>query len=76
MGLPTQGGTTPNVGSGYVDPTNPDYDYGPCDTDRRHLFNMTIGVQTPDFENAVASASRRTGACSASRASSRAAGST
>ena len=28
MGLPTQGGTTPNVGSGYVDPTNPDYDGG------------------------------------------------
>jgi hypothetical protein len=51
MGLPTQGGTTPNVGTGYVDPTNPEYDYGPCDTDRRHLFNMTLQVRTPDFRN-------------------------
>jgi len=49
MGLPTQGGTTPNVGTGYVDPTNPDYDYGPCDTDRRHLFNLTFLARTPDF---------------------------
>ncbi|HEV8397523.1 MAG TPA: carboxypeptidase-like regulatory domain-containing protein [Vicinamibacterales bacterium] len=53
MGLPTQGGTTPNVGSGYVDPTNPDHDYGPCDTDRRHLVNLTLGVRTPDFRNAA-----------------------
>jgi hypothetical protein len=53
MGLPTQGGTTPNVGTGYVDPTNPDYDYGPCDTDRRHLLNMTVGARTPDFRNPV-----------------------
>ena len=51
MGLPTQGGTTPNVGTGYVDPTNPEYDYGPCDTDRRHLFNMTLQVRTPEFHN-------------------------
>jgi len=53
MGLPTQGGTTPNVGTGYVDPTNPDYDYGPCDTDRRHLFNLTFLARTPDFRNSV-----------------------
>jgi hypothetical protein len=53
MGHPTQGGTTPNVGTGYVDPTNIDYDYGPCDTDRRHLFNMTLGVRSPDFENPI-----------------------
>ena len=53
MGLPTQGGTTPNVGTRLRrSRPNPDYDYGPCDTDRRHLFNMTLGVQTPDFENA------------------------
>jgi len=51
MGLPTQGGTTPNVGTGYVDPTNPAYDYGPCDTDRRHLFNMALIWMTPDFQN-------------------------
>jgi hypothetical protein len=53
MGHPTQGGTTPNVGSGYVDPTNIDYDYGPCDIDRRHILNMTVGVQTPTFSNAT-----------------------
>ena len=51
MGLPTQGGTTPNVGTGYVDPANPEYDYGPCDTDRRHLFNMALVWMTPDFRN-------------------------
>jgi hypothetical protein len=51
MGLPTQGGTTPNVGTGYVDPANPDHDYGPCDTDRRHLFNLTLIGQTPEFQN-------------------------
>ena len=28
MGHPTQGGTTPNVNSGYVDPNDIDYDYG------------------------------------------------
>ena len=53
MGLPTQGGTTPNVGTGYVDPTNPEFDYGPCDTDRRHLFNMSAGVRSPEFQNGV-----------------------
>jgi hypothetical protein len=53
MGLPTQGGTTPNVGTGYVDPTNPAYDYGPCDTDRRHLLNISMGVRSPEFKNAA-----------------------
>ena len=51
MGHPTQGGTTPNVNSGYVDPTNIDYDYGPCDIDRRHLLGLTVGIQTPQFSN-------------------------
>jgi hypothetical protein len=50
-GLPTQGGTTPNVNSGYVDPNNPDYDRGPCDSDRRHNFNLTASVQTPQFSS-------------------------
>jgi hypothetical protein len=43
----------PNVNSGYVDPTNIDYDYGPCDSDRRHLFNLTASAETPRFENNV-----------------------
>ncbi len=50
-GHPTQGGGTPNVNSGFVDPTNPDYDYGPCDSDRRHNFNSTVSVQSPQFAN-------------------------
>jgi hypothetical protein len=52
-GHPTQGGQTPNVNSGYSDPNNIDYDYGPCGTDRRHIFNMTAGVMTPQFANAA-----------------------
>jgi hypothetical protein len=53
MGHPTQGGTTPNVGTGYVNPEDIDYDYGACDSDRRHLFNLTASAETPRFENAV-----------------------
>jgi hypothetical protein len=50
-GLPTQGGTTPNVNSGYLDPTNIEYDRGPCTEDRRHLFNLSAAIGTPDFAN-------------------------
>ncbi len=50
-GHPSQGGTTPNVNSGYVNPNDIDYDYGACSTDRRHVFNMTAGFRTPDFDN-------------------------
>jgi hypothetical protein len=52
-GHPTQGGTTPNVGTGYVDPENIDYDYGFCDSDRRHLFNLSASAQTPQFSGAA-----------------------
>jgi hypothetical protein len=61
-GHPTQGGTTPNVQSGYMVPVsliNPpadaderlDRDYGPCDSDRRHIFNATASAETPQFDN-------------------------
>ena len=50
-GHPNQGGTTPNINSGYVNPADIDYDYGACDSDRRHNFNMTGGVMTPTFDN-------------------------
>jgi hypothetical protein len=53
MGHPTQGGGTPMTSTGYVSPDNVDYDYGPCDNDRRHIFNLTAGAQTPDYTNAV-----------------------
>ena len=62
MGYPTQGGTTPNVASGYMMPVslvNPpanaeallDVDYGPCDSDRRHIFNLTMSAETPQFDS-------------------------
>ena len=50
-GHPNQGGTTPNINSGYTNPADIDYDYGACDSDRRHNFNMTAGVMTPEFDN-------------------------
>ena len=53
-GHPTQGGSTPNVGTGYVNPDDIDYDYGACDADRRHLFNLTAGYSTPQFAHPVA----------------------
>jgi hypothetical protein len=53
-GHATQGGTTPNINSGYVNPDNIDYDYGACTQDRRHLFNLTAVYQTPEFANATA----------------------
>ena len=46
----------PNVNSGYVNPDDIDYDYGPCDSDRRHLFNLTASAETPEFSNAVVQA--------------------
>src|SRR5687767_5226457 len=52
-GHPSQGGTTPNVNSGYVNPDDIDYDYGACNSDRRHVVNVTIGARTPDFDNAM-----------------------
>jgi hypothetical protein len=55
-GHPTQGGSTPNVNSGYVNPDDIDYDYGACGTDRRHLFNLTAGLRTPDLTNQVLAA--------------------
>ena len=53
MGHPTQGGSTPNVNSGYADPNNIDYDYGPCNADRRHIFNLTVVAATPEFSGAM-----------------------
>jgi Carboxypeptidase regulatory-like domain len=51
MGHPSQ--VLPNVNSGYVNPDDIDYDYGACDSDRRHLFNLTASAETPQFENAA-----------------------
>jgi hypothetical protein len=46
----------PNVGTGWANPDDPDYDYGPCSSDRRHLANVTVGYQTPQFGGAMARA--------------------
>ncbi len=45
-----------NVDSGWNDPNNPDYDRGPCLSNRRHLFNATVGAEAPQFGNATARA--------------------
>jgi hypothetical protein len=61
-GHPSGGGGTANVGSGYMTPVpilNPpadaeerlDRDYGPCSTDRRHVFALSGTIQSPEFEN-------------------------
>jgi hypothetical protein len=38
-------------GSTYVDPNNRNFDRGNCEGDRRHIFNMTVVAQTPQFAN-------------------------
>ena len=38
-------------GIGYVNPADPNYDYGHCDGDRTHLFNGTVGYITPQLSN-------------------------
>ncbi len=64
-GHPTQGGGTSNAGSGYMLPVsllNPpadaddrlDADYGPCDSDRRHIAALSATVRTPDFNGRMA----------------------
>ena len=52
MGHPFPGNNV-NPGTGYVDPENIAYDYGHCDSDRRHLFNATASIESPRFESRV-----------------------
>ena len=35
----------------YTNPNNRDADRGNCDTDRRHIFNLTSVAETPEFSN-------------------------
>jgi hypothetical protein len=46
----------PNVGTGWSEPSNPDRDYGACESDIRHLVNVSAGVPTPEFEAPLARA--------------------
>ena len=80
LGHPTQGGGTSNAGSGYMLPVsllNPpadaedrlDADYGPCDSDRRHIlraerYHSDAGIRERDG----ADARRRTGGSRAASA--------
>jgi hypothetical protein len=43
------GGATANLGTGYNDPNNPHLDDGNCTSDRRHVFTLTAGAETPQF---------------------------
>ena len=41
------------VGSGFLKPDDPAFDRGNCSQDRRHIGNLTVGIQTPDFNDAT-----------------------
>jgi hypothetical protein len=40
-----------NANITYTDPNNRDFDRGNCDSDRRHVFNLTSVAVTPEFSN-------------------------
>jgi hypothetical protein len=37
--------------SGFLKPDDPSFDAGNCTQDRRHIANLTVGAQTPEFTN-------------------------
>jgi len=43
--------TTEITGPTIVDPNNPDLDYGYCSSDRRHVINVSLVTQTPEYSN-------------------------
>jgi hypothetical protein len=45
------GGGTANVANTFLNPNNINYDKGPCDWDRRHIFNLSGVAQMPRFAN-------------------------
>jgi hypothetical protein len=45
------GGSTGNVGVGFLDPNNRRFDRGDCIFDRRHIANLTVVAETPRFNN-------------------------
>jgi len=48
--------TTEITGPTIVDPSNPDLDYAYCDSDRRHVVNVSIVARTPQFSNGTVQA--------------------
>jgi len=55
IGDPTTngGGSTGNVGVGFLDPNNRRFDRGDCQADRRHIANLSVVAQTPRFANSA-----------------------
>ncbi len=45
----SSGGAGSNVS--YTKPGDRHFDWGNCDTDRRHVFNLTASLETPEFAN-------------------------
>src|SRR5262249_7727076 len=43
--------TTELTGPTITDPTNPSLDYSACDSDRRHVLNVSLVARTPVFSN-------------------------
>lgn len=43
--------TTELTGPTIVDPNNPDLDYSACDSDRRHVLNLSAVAYVPEFKN-------------------------
>jgi len=39
------------AGGGFLKPEDPAFDRGNCTQDRRHIANLTVGAQTPEFTN-------------------------
>ena len=48
--------TTEITGPTIVNPANPDLDYWYCDSDRRHVLNISLVALTPSFANAATNA--------------------
>ena len=46
-------GSFSQFGGGYLDPDNPAFDRGNCTQNRTHIGNVSLGIQTPTFDNAA-----------------------
>jgi Carboxypeptidase regulatory-like domain len=49
-------GGFPQLAQGPIDPDHPEFDRGHCVSDRTHVANISLGYETPDIGNTVASA--------------------
>jgi hypothetical protein len=52
----TDPATTEITGPTIVNPDNPDLDYSYCDSDRRHVVNLSVVARTPEFSNRAVNA--------------------